>query len=221
MSHGHPWFVAYFERMTKRHETGFPADAQREALETTCRRRKVEAPVWKRARALLLLDMGEDAGNVCRTFDIGPSVLKEWRRAFAATGLAFLDLKDYSQRQGLPAAEQERELKERHTDRPARNVNEVCAHVKARYGHDYSPSGAAKLMRRLGFEYRKPVHVPAQADVAQQEAFIAEYNALMKRLGPDEMVVFSDAVHPEYQSRPAHGWFPKGQKTAVRATTGR
>ena len=23
-------------------------------------------------------------------------------------------------------------------------------------------------------------------------------------------------MHPEYQSRPAHGWFPKGQKTAIR-----
>jgi len=35
------------------------------------------------------------------------------------------------------------------------------------------------------------------------------------------MVVFSDAVHPEHQIRPAHGWFPKGQKTAPKATSGR
>ena len=40
-------------------------------------------------------------------------------------------------------------------------------------------------------------------------------------LGADEMVVFSDAVHPEHQSRPAHGWFPKGQKTALKAASGR
>jgi hypothetical protein len=43
----------------------------------------------------------------------------------------------------------------------------------------------------------------------------------MKGLAADEMVVFSDAVHPEHQSRPAHGWFPKGQKTALKATSGR
>ena len=30
-----------------------------------------------------------------------------------------------------------------------------------------------------------------------------------------------DAVHPEYQSRPAHGWFHKDQKTAIKATSGR
>ncbi len=34
-------------------------------------------------------------------------------------------------------------------------------------------------------------------------------------------VVFADAVHPEYQSRPAHGWFPKDEKVAIKATSGR
>ena len=27
-----------------------------------------------------------------------------------------------------------------------------------------------------------------------------------------------DAVHPEYQSRPANGWFQKGQKVAIKTT---
>ena len=43
----------------------------------------------------------------------------------------------------------------------------------------------------------------------------------MRGLGTDEMVVFSDPLHPEHQSRPAHGWFPKGQKTALKASSGR
>ena len=37
----------------------------------------------------------------------------------------------------------------------------------------------------------------------------------MQSLAPEEMVVFSDAVHPKHQSRPEHDWFPKGQKTAL------
>jgi len=43
----------------------------------------------------------------------------------------------------------------------------------------------------------------------------------MAGLGDDEMVVFSDAVHPTHQSRPAHGWFPKAQKIAIKASSGR
>ena len=33
--------------------------------------------------------------------------------------------------------------------------------------------------------------------------------------------MFADAVHPEHQSRPAHGWFPVDEKVALKATSGR
>ena len=88
------------QSMSKQHKTVSLTDEQRVALEAVCRRRKVDALVWKRARAFLLLDAGEDAGTVCRILDIGPSVLTEWRFAFAGAGLSFFGLKDYSQRQG-------------------------------------------------------------------------------------------------------------------------
>ena len=61
----------------------------------------------------------------------------------------------------------------------------------------------------------------AQANVDAQEAFIAAHERLMNRLGADEAVYFADAVHPEYQSRPAYGWVRKGDKVAVKRTTGR
>ena len=81
--------------MSKQYKTVSLSDDQRIALEALCRRRKVDALVWKRARAFLLLDAGEDAGTVCRILDIGPTVLTEWRFAFAGAGLSFFGLKDY------------------------------------------------------------------------------------------------------------------------------
>jgi transposase len=207
--------------MRKQYKTVSLSDDQRIALEALCRRRKVDALVGKRARAFLLLDAGEDAGTVCQILDIGPTVLTEWRFAFAGAELSFFGLKDYSQRQGHLSVVQEQVLKAHFTEHPAQNVDEVCAYVLAECGKSYSPPGAAKLMRRLGFAYKKPQLLPAQADEAKQAAFIAKYEALMNGLAADEMVVFSDAVHPEHQSRTAHGWFPKGQKTALKATSGR
>jgi hypothetical protein len=38
-----------------------------------CRQRKVDALVWKRARAFLLLDAGYDAKTICEILDIGPT----------------------------------------------------------------------------------------------------------------------------------------------------
>jgi hypothetical protein len=59
------------------------------------------------------------------------------------------------------------------TAQPARNADEVCVYVLAECDQSYSPSGAAKLMRRLGFAYTKP-QLPAQADEAKQAAFTVD-----------------------------------------------
>ena len=62
------------------------------------------------------------------------------------------------------------------------------------------------MLSRLGFEYRKPKALPRVASVESQAAFIALYEKLMRDLPADEAVYFADAVHPEYQSKPAFGW---------------
>ncbi len=95
MPHGHTYHSMHFESMNKPHKTVSLSADQRLALEAICRRRKVEALVWRRARAFPLLDAEEDAGTVCRILDIGPTVLTEWRFAFSGAGLSFPGLKDY------------------------------------------------------------------------------------------------------------------------------
>ena len=207
--------------MNERPKSVSLTEDQRSALQSICRQRKVDALVWKRARAFILLDAGVDAKTICFILDIGPTVLTEWKLAFAGTGLSFFGLKNYSQRQGHLFVAQEKALTEHFTNAPPRNANEVSAYIMAEYGESYCSSGASKLMCRLGFVYKKPRPLPAEADVAAQEAYIAKYEALMTGLGSGEMVVFSDAVHPTHESRPAHGWFPKDQKTAIKSTSGR
>ena len=43
----------------------------------------------------------------------------------------------------------------------ARSADEICAYILAEYSKSYSVPGAAKLMRRLGFVYKKPQSLPA------------------------------------------------------------
>ena len=154
MPRGHTYHSMHFESMNKPRKTVSLSAGQRLALEALCRRRKVEALVWKRARAFLLLDAGYDTKLVCEILDIGPTVLTEWRFAFSGAGLSFFGLKDYSQRQGHLSGEHERALKARFAENPARNVDGVCAYVPAEYGQSYSSPGAAGLMRRLGLSIK-------------------------------------------------------------------
>ena len=65
--------------MAKQEKPVSLTEEQRTALHAICRRRKVDALVWKRARAFILLDGGYDAKTICEILDIGPTVLTEWK----------------------------------------------------------------------------------------------------------------------------------------------
>ena len=95
------------------------------------------------------------------------------------------------------------------------------AFIEQRFGVRYAQSGTIKLMHRLGFSYKKPKALPLGAPVAAQQAQIDKYDSLMNGLAADESVVFADAVHPEYQSKPAFGWFRADRQVVLPTTTGR
>ena len=63
---------------------------QRSALQAICRRRKVDALVWKRARAFLLLDAGYKPKHIFEILDIGSAFWTNWRFAYADISLSVL-----------------------------------------------------------------------------------------------------------------------------------
>ncbi len=116
------------------------------------------------------------------------------------------------------------ELSARLGERLMRDSGEVAAHIAARWGVVYGPSGCVALLHRLGFEYKRPESLPARSDEARQAAFISRYDQLLNGLAADEV---ADAVHPEYQSRPAPGsaratrWRCEGHRGASASTSTR
>ena len=102
-----------------------------------------------------------------------------------------------------------------------RSTIEIRANVAGECGLNYSHSGCIKLLARLGFEYHKPKALPRVADVAKQAEFITMYETMLNSLANDEAVYFADAVHPEYQSKPAFGWVKKGTNPTLKTTAGR
>ncbi len=58
-------------------------------------------------------------------------------------------------------------------------------------------------------------------DAEKQQAFIADYEKLQNALGPDEAMLFVDAVHPTYAARPVGCWAPKEDHLAIEQTSGR
>ena len=200
---------------------GFLTPEARAHLEALVRRPTERHGIARRANAMLLLDDGLRCEEVARVLYLDDDTIRGWRDRYRREGARALRVFGWKggQRRLLPA--QEAALVATLDAEFFPTTAAVIDHVMRAFGARFSKAGTIKLLHRLGFEWRKPKGLPARVDVTAQEAFVAAYEKLMNRLEPDELVYFADAVHPEYQSRPAHGWVRRGERLAVRKGKGR
>jgi len=200
---------------------GFLTDQQRLELEAVLRRQSESHGVARRVNVILLLDDGWDYEQIASALYIKAGTVREWRKHFDNGGLDELSTFDWQGGQSQLSQAKELKLTVWLRENPCRDTHEIRAHISNKLGKDYSHSGCIKLMHRLGFEYVKPKRVPAVADEQKQQEFIDNYEQLQRHLPEDAAIYFGDAVHPEHQSRPAHGWFFKSEKVALKSSTGR
>ena len=74
------------------------------------------------------------------------------------------------------------------------------------------------MLKELGFSYKKPKLVPNNSDPIATRQFLQKYEALRRTGFP---LYFIDGVHLQHNSRPTHGWMPKGETKALLTNTGR
>jgi transposase len=98
----------------------------------------------------------------------------------------------------------------------------VCAFVHRTFAVDYTAHAMAKLLKRLGFVYKRPKGVPAKADAAAQRRFVEETLApLLAQASAEEPVYFTDAAHRGYTAHPGYGWIRKGETRELKSNHGR
>ena len=86
----------------------------------------------------------------------------------------------------------------------------------------YTTKGLIPLLHRLGFSYKKTKAVPVKADKEKQEEFLAEMVAKIEGLDSEnEVFLFVDAVHPEWNTRSNYGWIRKGKEFEVKSSSGK
>jgi len=200
---------------------GFLSSADRIELEACVRRQREDHGIARRANAILLLDDGESCARIAKFLYLDDDTIRGWYKSYQQDGWDALAFDGWKGGQSRMKQAQEVALCAWLEARFCRSTVEIRAHVAAECGLNYSHSGCIKLLARLGFEYRKPKPLPRVASAEKQAAFIALYERLMTELGADEAVYFADAVHPEYQTKPAFGWVKTGSNPGVPTTAGR
>ena len=200
---------------------GFLTSPERRELEACVRSHREDHGISRRANAILLLDDGKSCQMIAEFLYLDDDTVRGWYKTFRENGWESLAVDGWKGGHSRMTAGQETALCDWPDGRFCRSTVEIRASISAEFGLEYSHSGCLKVLSRLGFEYRKPKALPRVASVESQAAFIALYEKLMRDLPADEAVYFADAVHPEYQSKPAFGWVKAGSNPAVLSTAGR
>jgi transposase len=181
------------------------------------RQSRGEAGLIRRANVLILLDDGKSYAQISSFLYLDDATVRSFEQGFREKGLGdFLRYAWKGSSRHLQAAEI-LELKTVMMSRIFASTRERGAYIKSHFAVNYTRSGLIKLVRFLGFRYKRAQHVPKKVDEAAQKAQIVHYEHVMNGLEANDVVVFSDASHPEYQSRASFGWVLKEEKLGLRS----
>jgi transposase len=149
-------------------------------------RRQMNSHVHRRMNVLLLLDDGWTAERIAEALFIDAETVHEHRRRYETSGVAGLERLPYQgSESGLRATHLET-LKAELDARLYITSKAVSDFVQRTFAVSDTPNAMTKLLKQLGFVYKKPKCVPAKADTAMQEAFATEtLLPLMAQAGPD------------------------------------
>ena len=136
------------------------------------------------------------------------------RKLHHERGIAGLEQFDAGGSSSRLATAQEETLKAHIAQALPRGRRKIGAFIEREFGVLYeSRAGLIALLHRLGLEYHKPEVIGRKLDAEKQRAFIEACEKPRNALGPDEAVLFLDAVHPSAKfpaapSSPAAGSSP-------------
>lgn len=174
-----------------------------------------------RIRVILLLDQGWTHEMIATALFLDKSTTHRYKKSYEEGGLEQLITDGYYGRRAMLSKDQQIELAAELTATPRLSIKEIISFVEGRFGILYTVSGLTDALHRLGFSYKKPKRIPAKADADQQELFINNLEILRENKKDDELIYFADSSHPELNSMPQYGWFPKGEPQTLLTNSGR
>ena len=174
-----------------------------------------------RIKAILLLDSNWPVPKIAEALLLDEDTIRNYKARFESGGIAQLCSDAYEGRECSLTDKELAELESELREAVYLSTKEVVDYVKKHFRIEYSVSGMTYLLHRIGFSYKKPTLVPGKADAVKQELFLEFYQGLKKAKNAEDKVFFIDGVHPQHNSMPSHGWFPRGEKTKLKSNTGR
>lgn len=170
-----------------------------------------------RIRVILLLDDNWTYQKICEAFFIDQGTIANWRKRYKEGGLERLFNDQYKAKK-CSLSPAELELLHNHLfETTYRRTSEISKYIKDHFGVEYKNSSVRRLLKSLGFSYKKPKKTPCKADKEKQQIFLNQYNGF-KSHGP---VYFMDSTHPRHCPVMGYGWIKTGFDKYIPCNSGR
>lgn len=201
---------------------GFVSASDHAALLALAKNGAVAHRLGRRANAILLLNDGLSCAEVAKVLFLDDDTVRDWHKLYIESGVAGLTRFEAGGSASHLCGKHEEALKAWVAETLPRSTRHVGAYIKKEFGVVYeSRAGLVALLHRLGLQYTKPETIGRKLDPEKQQAFIEAHAKLLNSLGPDEAVMFVDAVHPTHAARPVGCWAPAKEHLAIEQTSGR
>lgn len=177
--------------------------------------------VFVKVTVLLMLHQGFTPQMIADSLGIDDSTVYRYRQGFEEFGLEDYLKAFFVAYSGQLTQDEEQQLLVEVRHRLYINSKQVAAYIKREFDIQYSLSAVVKLLRRLGFIYKKTKGVGVKADREAQKAFVQQLSGLLAQKEANQVIYFNDAVHPQHNTRPDFGWIYRGEDFEIPTNPGR
>jgi len=186
-------------------------------------RKTHERKIADRLRVILYRAEGYAIKFIAKLLQMGRNHVTEILQRYRDGGLAAVLRPDqYKGSQPQLTKEQQQALKIELTTHIYVTALQVMAWIEAQWHVTYTDlSSLHKLLKRLGFTYKKNRLVPSKADPELQRLFVRWFQGLCQRLGPEDRIYFGDAAHFKHNAEAGYAWSQRGEPHLIPANSGR
>ncbi len=152
---------------------------------------------------------------------IGINTVTRHLKRYLKGGLELLCRTDYTGSNPFLTLEQRNQVKIELIMNIYNTAEQVVIFVEKKYGVIYSVSGMQKLLKRLGFTYKKNRLIPSKCNPEDQIRFVKLFNKIRSELGEEDRIYFVDAFHAQHNSEAGMAWSEVGIPHLIPTNTGR
>ena len=175
-----------------------------------------------RIKAIILLSENYTIMEVAKILLLDRNTITNWVKKYKNKSLFSNWLVDnYKGYSGKLTSDKKEKIIDYVSSNIINDGKQVIEYIKSEFQISYTHSGIVALLHKLGFDYKSTVLIPSKLNKEDQANFKKKFEELENKLDANEVILFTDGVHPQHNTKCTKAWIKKGENKEIKSNTGR